>query len=116
MKVNPDGSAKLDLGQAIDISKVHIETWWHDRKRQHGGHHRRESRRQRRVCLRKTTVTQDGKVSVDLGIKTGDFQFTGPQRASERTSRAARLPLRRQISSGSRVSMPRARSSSPPAA
>lgn len=77
VKVNPDGSAKLDLGQAIDISKVHIETGGTIEKDNMAAIVAVKVGGKDSYVSGKTTVTQDGKVSVDLGIKTGDFKFTG---------------------------------------
>lgn len=77
VKVNPDGSAKLDLGQAIDISKVHIETGGTIDKDNMAAIVAVKVGGKDSYVSGKTTVTQDGKVSVDLGIKTGDFKFTG---------------------------------------
>lgn len=77
VKVNPDGSAKLDLGQAIDISKFRLETGAEIKKDDMKAIIQVKVGDKDTYVSGKTTVTQEGHVTVDIGIKAGDFKFTG---------------------------------------
>jgi len=77
LKVNPDGTVKLDLGQAIDVKNFKMET----------GVAIEGDKTAAIIGVRvgdkdthvsgKTSVTSEGHVSLDLGIKAGDLTASG---------------------------------------
>jgi hypothetical protein len=77
LKLNPDGTVKVDLGQAIDVKKFGMET----------GVSIQSDKMVAIISVKvgdkdtyvsgKTTVGPDGKVSLDLGVKAGDWTVSG---------------------------------------
>ncbi len=77
LKLNPDGTVKVDLGQAIDVKKFGMET----------GVSIQSDKMVAIISVKvggkdsyvsgKTTVGPDGQVSLDLGIKAGDWTVSG---------------------------------------
>ncbi len=74
LKLNPDGTAKVDLGQAIEVDKLKLDT----------GVSIANDKMVAIIAVKvgdkdtyvsgKTTVSQDGKASIDLGFKAGDWK------------------------------------------
>jgi hypothetical protein len=93
MKLNPDGSVKIDLGPAIDMKKFGMET----------GVSITGSDMSAIVGIRigdkdtfvsaKTKVDPDGKVSLDLGLKAGGIEAEGKVKGigTDKTSGEASL-------------------------
>ena len=77
LKLNPDGTVKIDLGQAIDLKKFGMET----------GVSITGDKMTTIISVKvgdkdnyvsgKTTVGSDGHVSLDLGIKAGNWTVSG---------------------------------------
>jgi hypothetical protein len=77
LKVNPDGTVKVGLGQAIDVKNFGMET----------GVEVQDDKMVAIIAVKvggkdtyvsgKTSVSADGQVSLDLGIKASDLEISG---------------------------------------
>ncbi len=77
LKLNPDGSVKIDFGQAIDVKNFGMETGVSIQNDKMSAIISVKIGDKDQYVSGKTTVGPDGQVSLDLGIKTGAWTVTG---------------------------------------
>ena len=76
LKVDPDGSVKMDLGQAIDVKKFQLETGVSIQGDKMAAVVSVKVGDKDTYVSGKTTVSSEGHVSLDLGIKARDLSVT----------------------------------------
>lgn len=77
LKLNPDGTVKVDLGQAIDVKKFGMHTGVEIQGDKMAAIIGVKIGDKDTYISGKTKVEPDGKVSLDLGIKAGDWTVAG---------------------------------------
>ena len=77
IKLNPDGTVKVDLGPAIDVKKFGMETGVSITGSDMSAIIGIKIGDKEQYVSAKTKIDPDGKVSLDLGIKAGGLQIEG---------------------------------------
>lgn len=77
LKLNQDGTVKVDLGQAIDVKKFGMETGVSIQNDKMAAIIAVKVGDKDTYVSGKTTVAADGKVALDLGIKAGGWTVSG---------------------------------------
>jgi hypothetical protein len=77
MEVDPGGKAKVNLSQAIEVDKLKVESGVEIVKDDMAAIVAIKIGDKNQYVSGKTKVNSDGKVDLDLGFKSGDFEITG---------------------------------------